>query len=348
MPRMDQAPPSERLIKLLLIGDGKIGKTRYAGMAAAAGFNVLYLDGDVGAQTLGMLPIEAQRRIFLMNLGDTILGGRRDHKFIDNVKTLIDEAVFRWNDTQQKIGSRLDPVSDVQWEMRPAKLDYRCVLVLDSWTSLTQSMMLKASMLCGVQIETATTEQMRPVYQQGGLMSSIILQFIRSMPCHVIVIGHPDEYTHKTAPDGIKLKDVKEKDMIIDFTKMIAKSTSKPNGLSMGPYFTDIGWMEVSPSGLDRMLDFRLDAGRVSGGHFSERKPIADYSFEKLVKVVGGFVPDGTQSVDSWLKIIPGRDPADVEPTDSKVLDGTQASPVKGTSMSSLFSRRKPVAAPGA
>lgn len=347
MPRMDQASPQQRLIKMLLIGAGKIGKTRWAGMAANAGFNVLYLDGDVGGQTLGMLPPEAQRRIYLLNIGDTILGGNRDHRFIDNIKAFVDEAVFRWNDTQQKLGSRLDPVTDDQWEIRPALLDHRCVLVIDSWTSLTQSMMLKASRLCNVQMEVATTEQMRPVYQQAGLASSLILQTIRSMRCHVIVIGHPDEYVHKSAPDGRKVSDVKEKDLIIDYTKMIPKSTSKPNGLSMAPYFTDIAWMDTNAAGTERILDFRLDPGRVSGGHFHERKNSDEYSFANLVKQIGGTVPDGNQSVDQWLKIIPGGKPGEVESAApaSPVLDGTKPAPLKGAGITSLFA--KPAAAQG-
>src|SRR3954471_24718077 len=105
MPRMDQAPPSERLIKLLIIGDGKIGKTRYAGSAAAAGFNILYMDGDVGAQTSAMLSTPAQQRIYLMNVSDTNASGKRDHKFVDNFSEFSTNPVMRWNDTQQKIAS---------------------------------------------------------------------------------------------------------------------------------------------------------------------------------------------------------------------------------------------------
>jgi hypothetical protein len=61
MPRMDQSPADKKLIKLLLVADGKVGKTRFAGEAAAAGFKTLFIDGDVATPTLSQLPRQAQR-----------------------------------------------------------------------------------------------------------------------------------------------------------------------------------------------------------------------------------------------------------------------------------------------
>jgi hypothetical protein len=58
MPRMDQAPPQKSLIKLLLIADGKVGKSHFAGEAAKF-FKTLYIDGDVAIPTLNKLPMEA-------------------------------------------------------------------------------------------------------------------------------------------------------------------------------------------------------------------------------------------------------------------------------------------------
>lgn len=326
MPRMDQAPQQSRLVKLLLIGDGKIGKSYYAGMAGAENLNVLYLNGDVAGQTLSQLPIEVQRNIYLMEMGDTILGGTRDCKFIESMTEFTTMAKVRWNDTHQRVAKRSD--SDDIWEIQPGRMDGNCVLVLDSWTSLAESIMLQAALANGVDLASATTTQMRPVYQSAGLKATAMLQIIRSIQCHVIVLAHPDEYQHKTAPEGRRVQDVKENDMVIDWTKMIPKSTSRPHGLQMAKYFTDVAWMEVAPNGKERRLNFRLKNDRISGGHFDDLKSVDEYSIGNLIRRLGGSTPSSPTPIDSWLNIIPAG--AVTTDAPAKVLDGTKASPVKG------------------
>src|SRR3546814_9796778 len=71
---------------------------------------------------------------------------------------------------------------------------------------------------------------------------------IQKMPCHVIVIGHPDEYQKKKMPDRSTQRSVSEADMEIEWTRMIPKSSSKPHGLTLGKFFTDCGWMDVTRS----------------------------------------------------------------------------------------------------
>lgn len=328
MPRMNNPPPQTGLVKLLLIGDGKIGKTHYAGMPAGEGFNVLYLDGDVGAQTIAGLPAKARENIYLLSMADRIGGGRRTPDFIDSMIQFTGLIKFRWNDTDSKLASVRDKGVEI-WEITPGRLDHTVVLVIDSWTSLTESIMLKCALANGVDLASATTADMRPVYQSAALQATALLQVIRAMPCHVIVIGHPDEYTHLTKPEGRKVKDAKETDMIIDWTKMIAKTTSKPQGLVMPKYFTDVAWAEMNPAGTERRLNFKVKSDRVSGGHFNDSKAAdGEYSFVNLVRQIGGRAPASHAPTDSWLNIIP----ADAEPVvaEKKVLDGTNASPIQG------------------
>lgn len=321
MPRMDQAPDEKKLIKLLLIADGKVGKTHFAGMAAAAGFNTLYLDGDVGTPTLSQLPIEAKRNLYLLPMHDTLMGGSRDSRFISSVEEFASNITFRWNDTLSRVATRND--KEEIWEIKPALMDETCLLVLDSWTSLTESISLRAAIANGIDISDAKTNEMRPVYQAAGLKATQMLQIIRALPCHVIVLGHPDEYEHRVNPEGKRVRDVNEKDMIIEWTKMIAKSTSRPHSLQMPKYFTDVAWMEVSPTGT-RRVDFRVKASRIAGGHFSDIKDVDEYSFANLVKSIGGHIPDpkNPASIEKWLKIIPAGEQVPVE---SKVLDAAAA-----------------------
>jgi hypothetical protein len=308
MPRMDQATETSQLIKLLLIGDGKAGKTRFAGEAAADGFNLFYLSGDVAAPTLAQLPIEAKKRIYFIDAVDDISGGMRNHRFIDTVTELTTNIKFRWNDTEHRIAKHKD--EGEVWEISPARMGSDCIFVLDAWTSLVESIALKCAFKAGVDLANATTTEMRPVYQSSALIATSLLQVIRSFPCHVIVLGHPDQYEHRVAPEGKKVKDLKETDMIIEWTKWIV-----------------------------RRLDFRPKQDRVGGGHFDGHKDTKEYSFANLVKAVGGTVPDGNQSIDHWLNIIPA---GPREAAESKILDGSKPAAAIG-GMAGLL--KKPAAA---
>lgn len=351
MPRMDKPPQSQTLAKLLLVGDGKIGKTFYAAMAAKAGFRILYLDGDVGAQTIakmvhdGTLTAEEAARIYLLDIGDTIAGGMRDTKMVEFMNEFTSNTVIRWDDTNQKISNRNSKGVDL-WEIRPALMGPNDLIIMDSWTSYAESAMLWAGRANSVDIYTAQTHELRPAYQGSGLKGTELCTIIKSSPTNWIVIGHTDEYQHTTVKDGVNKGQVKEKDQVVDWTKLIPRSTSKPHGFQMPKYFTDMAWLVLSPSGTERRLDFRPRNDRVGGGHFEGCESIEKYSFLNLVRQMSpGFTPDPNAPMD-WLKIIPaGENVANAAPVESPVLDGTTATPVKGTGMSTLF--KKPAAKAG-
>lgn len=349
MPRMSEAGPKSSLAKLLLIADGKLGKTYYAAMAAKAGFNVLYLDGDVGSATIGKmikegtLSAEDASRIYLIDVRDTILGGVRDTRFVEFMNELCGSVVLKWNESENRIAKRND--SGELWEIRPAKMTSNDLIVIDSWTGYTESVMLWCGRANGVDITTATLSEMRAVYGGGGLKSTEMLQFIRSMPCNVIVLAHPDEFSHMTKPEGRKAGAINEKDLTVDWTKMIPKTTSKPQGLQMAKYFSDVAWMELSPDGKERRLNFKTKNDRVSGGHFDDAKSVDEYSFVNLVKQINGAGPTG-EGAESWLTItqVEAQDPANASASASvsvstnpfgakeKVLDGTVTKAIGGMS----------------
>lgn len=340
MGRMGESQSAAQLAKLLLIADGKLGKTFYAASVARAGFNVLYLDGDVGAATIGSMLQEGQltkeqaNRIYLLDIRDTIMGGVRDTRMIETMNEFASSATFKWNETANRPATHKD-VGEI-WSIKPALMTNTDVLVIDSWTAYTESLMLWVARANGLDLTTASLSEMRAVYQGGGLKSTEMLQMIRSMPCHVIVLAHPDEYMHMVNPEGAKVANVKEKDKVILWTKMIPKTTSKPQGLQMAKYFSDVAWMEMSPSGTERRLSFKPKADRVSGGHFFDSKSVDEYSFANLVKKVGGTLPEGANE-PRWITINHVDTPAVVE---TKVLDGTNPTEVKSSGMTSIFAKK--------
>lgn len=345
MSRMDKddGNDSDSLAKLLLIGDGKVGKSYYAGMAAAAGFNVLYFDGDVARPTLKGLPLAAKQRIYALDVADTLGGGVKDSKFLDVMLEWTSSTTFKWNDSQARMAKRSDAGDEI-WEIKPALMDHTCVFVLDSWTGLCESMTTAAAVAHGVDITTAKMSEMRPVYQAAGLKSMQMLQCIRSMRCHVIVLAHPDEYSHTTKPVGKSVGQIKETELIVDWTKLIPKSTSKPNSMQMAKYFTDVAWMESNATGSERLYNGRMSDQRISGGHLNDRRNTEEYSFANLVKVLGGKIPTETPSHEHWLKIIPPGEAA-TPILATQVLDGTSASQVKvaaptGGGMAGMFQKK--------
>lgn len=342
MPRLNDSNSGgslNNLAKLLLIGDGKIGKSWFAGLAAEQGFNLLYMDGDVARQTLGHrdFPQAAKDHIYLMSVGDKLAHGALNYDFAENFRTFTSTNRFVWDDTNSAVVARKSDTEESEvWEIFPAKMDHTVVWVIDSWTSLVNSVLLWAARSNGVDLQDTDTSKMRPVYQAAGNKLTQFLIMIQRVPCHVICIAHLDEYAKYEKPVGIKVKDAKEGENKLLWTKLIPKSCSKPHSLTMSKYFTDVAWMETNRMGDQRLLNFKISEERISGGHFNDIKKIEEYSFAKLVEQIGGVVPSEHAPTDHWLKIHSRGEYQQPESGAGKVLGGngeggsaTKAVPVK-------------------
>jgi hypothetical protein len=313
------ASSSISTVKLLLLGDTKAGKTHYLMQAAAAGFNVLYIDGDVGIQTLMQLPAEARKRIFYLNVADrTSESGLYESRMAKFFVEFSTTGKFMWNDTKGEVFNRNsytqlrgDPADsaivdakvgdviggDVVWEIRPARMTGDTLVVIDSWTTLIQSLVnWKAEDLA---IDLLDIEKHgREMYTGAGHKATQFLTLLKGFRCHVGVIGHPREYIKRSPPPGSKGV-VAEKDMKIDWTRMVPISTSNPHALTMGKHFSDIAWIDINAMG-KRTIDFRPSNERVIGGHFNQKADVDELSFAKLVEQIGGTIPSNPDA-SAWL-----------------------------------------------
>lgn len=309
MPRASEPSNSAQLVKALIIGDGKCGKTHWAAEAAGAGFNVLYFDGDVAAQTINKLPMALRERIFILNVRDKIGAGGLDHSMVDFYKEFTTcRGSFLWNDTQSRLFSRMqdgDSTTDEIWEIRPGNLDENWVVVDDSWTALVQSTMQWAAEELGItlsEISESDRKQMRTLYQIAGEKLTIHLAMIRSSPFHRITISHPNEFVKTEKPTNVTISKAKEGDLKILWTKMVPKSVTNNHAMTMAKFFTDIAWLEVDAMGRFK-IDYRASGERISGGHRTDYVESAgDGSFAKLVESVGGIVPGNSPS--DWSSVI--------------------------------------------
>lgn len=301
MPRGDTMGnrPELTLAHLLILAEEKAGKTSWLLDAAEAGFNVLLLDGDVAVQRINDLSPEAKRRVFYMDVGDDLVG-EVNPKMIQTVADFMTSTTFLWNDSKQAEYSRTKDAHDPEtgaaldeiWQIKPARLDHNWVLGIDSWTTLSYSAMLAKSQDLGESI--ADVEKIeRNIYQGVGNRLTNILFTQQKAPCHTVILGHPAQYEKRKAEAGKTVREgMKENDQIIEWTRMIAKSSSNPHGYNMGKYFSDVGWIDVDKWG-KRKLDFTKTSERTSGGNLNSKgDPRVDHRFVDLVAKIGGHIPD--------------------------------------------------------
>lgn len=292
MPLGNNLPASMKLMKLLLLANERVGKSDYALRAAESGFNVLYVDGDGAQRTLEQINDFGKARIAYFNVMDRIVDGHYEHRMIDFAADLFGSTKVIWNDTLQEPWNRATQKAEESeiWEIYPSKLDHTWVCVMDSWTALSMSAL--AHKAEDLSIDLADVEKVdRKIYSGVGNRLTQLALIMKGAPCHIIVCGHPAEYAKKRAPEGKVVRNIKEEDMITEWTRMIPKSSSNPHGLTVGKNFTDIAWIDIDLAGR-RKIDFDISQSRTSGGSITGKgDPRGDYSFANLIRQSGGFVP---------------------------------------------------------
>lgn len=314
MPKGNNIPADDFLIKLLIIAYSKAGKTHYALQAALAGFNIVYLDGDVGRETLALQTEAIKERVYYIRAADSIEQARFS-TFTYNVMTT---GRVLWNDTESRMLLPTDGYDIDIWEIMFAALTNRDVLILDSWTALAKSCMRWAAVQENVNMADASKGRMRNVYGTAGLRLSMIMGMIQAARCHVIVLAHPTAFEKQSNPDDTKADSIQEKDKTIEWTRLVPMSSSNPNGATLAKHFTDVAWLEPTGYQNQRMLDFRPQPDRDSGGRFTERKDSEEYSFTNLVKRIGGFIPGADAPYETSGIVMHG--PGDYAPADAATM----------------------------
>src|SRR3546814_17165599 len=102
----------------------------------------------VAAATIAQLPVEARKRIFYLDFADNFAGGKEDTRMINLMFEFFTSTKFVWNDSlQDKFTIRTyDEEGHDVWVVNPGLLDWRWVVVLDSWTTLSYSGMVSKAL----------------------------------------------------------------------------------------------------------------------------------------------------------------------------------------------------------
>lgn len=300
MPLGNNLDSTKQLVKLLLIGFSKAGKTHWCLEAANAGYNIILLDGDVARNLLPQPHFDKGRGLIAyFGIGDTVA-----HSVMGQTTLAMKNSVaspYLWNDSEgRKLAPSDELVETSVTSIQINKLCHRDILVIDSNTALVHSFIKAYCLMNGIQMSTlaeASVALRRDMYQAVGQKLSDIYCTIQAAPCHVVLLAHPAEMEKKKKPDG-STGVVKEKDMITEYTRLIPKSVSNPHGMTLAKHFTDVVWIEVGHMQA-RWIDGRAHKDKDGGGRFNDRKKATEYSLAKLIELAGGYVPGEVKEFDS-------------------------------------------------
>lgn len=279
MPVLDASTPElkESLagpIHLLGIGHTKSGKTDYAVQAAIDGFELLYVDNDNGMATISHALAnhpEALKRVHYFSPLD----------MAGFIESLLTEPVLRYNVSLREIYTRTKAKPEHRIsEIYPSRIPKNTILVIDSWTTFTYSILkakAKAEQVDLLDIDKYSRE----IYGGAGFKVTQVALSLQAAPFHVYVQAHAGVLERKEKPPGV-VREVTERDMIIRETVAVPLSTSLPHGLTLGKYFNQIGWFEVNQFD-KRVLDFTVKKNRVGGGTPNKvGDPRVEFRFSKL------------------------------------------------------------------
>jgi hypothetical protein len=210
--------------RVLIYGDHKTKKTWWSLQAAAAGYNVLHLDGDYfGSSIVDAMPLssEAKARIGIVNLV-----GNPGSPTFKNFMELVsrDTIAFAW-DEQDKCRALVTKPEHTYWEFDFNQLTSDDVLVLDSWSALARNARYAYAMSHALNLADAEKDDWDGYGWEARFMDHV-LDTLQRLPCHIIVIAHAKEY-EKRDPNSGKIM----------WAKTIPVSCSGNQGMIMGKDF---------------------------------------------------------------------------------------------------------------
>lgn len=235
-----------RPTRTFLYGPDKTKKTWWALRAAEAGFNVVLIDGDDGASINKQLPIEARKRILIIDAVNTT----NVQTFARFVATFMRGKPFVWDEKAKSSllpNSKLNPErSYVYFDV--SKLTTNDVVILDSWTRLASSLLLEWANENNVDLTAVEKESDNfSLLNYQSRYLDFTLSKIATFPCHFIAIGHETVY-EKYEGKG------KDRKMIEQKTQPF--SSTGPHAKKIGAHFSNIlRFTKLSD------LAFRIDAG---------------------------------------------------------------------------------------
>lgn len=271
------------LISVLAYGPSQTKKTWWAGAAAEAGFNVIYIDGDGHLQTLRNLSPEAQSRIHVFSVVD----GFKKPYMAEFTTRLLRTGKILWDDVEGRIVKRPENDSHLHIGLDLTQLDANWVVVIDSWTALSWSLLLRFCLENNIDLsEAEEPENKRGMYGYMGQILDWHVEKLTSIPCHLIVIGHADAY------DKIRTEEKfgKKKEILL-FSRTQIKSSSRPHAMKMPKNFDEVAqfFLQGNRVKIDTRPHEDADGGSRSNPMLANWE---DLQFIDIIKASGAALPN--------------------------------------------------------
>lgn len=215
---------NEMLLRVLIYGMQKTRKTWWAMKAAEAGYNVILIDGDDGWHIVNKIDPSASERIEIVNMVDK----PNASVFAPMLTKMLKMSNFRYDEIQRKLAGLNQVENCIKIDV--TKLTKNDVFVLDSWTALVWSLTLRYAEMENIDLDDLSGQDW-DFYRWGGNLANWILGKLKTLPCHVIVIGHMTVYE--------KFRGTKKNRKLVLQREQVS-SVSGPHGLKLGINFSDV------------------------------------------------------------------------------------------------------------
>lgn len=231
MPFASNIEEHDRATRTLVYGRDKSRKTFWASRAAEFGYNTILVDGDDGSSITRNLPVEAKKKLLIVDVVDTT---NRNAFSMFMASFLKPNNEFLW-DEQDKcsvpLATKRNPEhSYIQFD--PSKLTTNDVVIIDSWTALADSTKMQFAKETGFDLTAIQREGdqfVLPNFQ--ARMLDWILSRLHTLPCHVIVIGHEQTW-EKYKGQG------KDRKLVGTYTQPY--SSTGPHAQKLGKHFENV------------------------------------------------------------------------------------------------------------
>lgn len=250
-------------LRILIYGKPKSRKTWWAGTASAT-HRVTLLDGENNSGILRLLPAEQQASIARIPLASK----PNSAAFAAFTTAMFRHHRFLWSLDESRIIDKrhLNPSHDAMWflDVDIYKLTTDDVIIIDSWTKLVAD--VTAQYAAENSVDIFAGERGKKT-QKGGndaidyfrvmdIALDAILGAMQSMPCHLILVGHQQDYEveHKT-PLGTKKAN-----------RIQVISGSGKHSAKIPAFLSDVLWFETNDGGATTTIHCGSDALRDGGG----------------------------------------------------------------------------------
>lgn len=206
--------------KVLVYGESGAGKTLLAGKLAEK-FNLVWLDGENGWETLRQLPTEWQSRIDLISIPDTKdfpMFAETVAKVLTGAECKIDDQTGKVNHPQREKDSRATTTVNMGIATRDT------ILVIDSLSQLSAS--------CLFRILRGKPDDYKPDWDDWGNLRVVltkIMTYVQAARFHIVALTHP----------------VVGEDEATKTEKIAPSCGTRAFSLELGKYFSDSVYLEV-------------------------------------------------------------------------------------------------------